>query len=48
MTDSGYADDLILLANTPAQAKSLMHRFEQAARGIGLSVNLDKTEFMYF
>ena len=35
MTDTDYTDDLVLLANTPAQAKSLLHSLEQAARGIG-------------
>ena len=48
ITDADYADDLLLLANTPSQAKSLLHSLEQAARGIGLYVNLDKTEFMCF
>ena len=33
---AGYADDLVLLVNKPAQAKSLLYRQEQAARGIGL------------
>ena len=30
MTDADYADDLMLLANTLAQAESLLHRLEQA------------------
>ena len=42
------ADDLTLLANTPAQTKSLLHSLQQAAGGIGLYVNANKTEFMYF
>ena len=46
ITDADYADDLVLLANTPAEAKSLLHSLEQTARGIGLYENLDKTEFM--
>ena len=46
ITDTDYADDLVLLANTPAQAKSLPYSMELAARGIGLYVNSDKTEFM--
>ena len=37
-----------LLANTPAQAESLLHKLEQAPGGIGLYVNADKTEFMCF
>ena len=36
--DANYADDIALLANTPAQA----------AAGIGLHVNADKTEYMCF
>ena len=37
-----------LLANTHAQAKSLLHSLEQTAESIGLYVNANKTEFMYF
>ena len=46
--DADYADDIVLLANTPAQAETLVHSLEQAAAGIGLYVNADKTEYMYF
>ena len=42
--DANYADDIALLANTPAQAESL----ERAAGGIGLHVNADKTEYLFF
>ena len=45
-TNTDYADDLVLLANTPAQAESLLHSLEQTASGIGLYVNSDKTEFI--
>ena len=31
ITDVDYANDLLLLANTPAQVKSLLHSLEQAA-----------------
>ena len=48
ITDADYRDDLTLLANTPAQSESLLDRPEQAASGIGLNVNSDKTEFMCF
>ena len=41
-----YADDIALLANTPAQAESLLHSLEQASAGIGLHVNTYKTEYM--
>ena len=43
ITDVDYADDIVLLANTPAQAKSLLHSLERAAGGISLHVNADKT-----
>ena len=41
ITDAEYTDDIELLANTPAQAKTLLHRLERAAAGIGLHVNAD-------
>ena len=43
--DADYADDIALLAYTPNQVKSQLHCLEQAARGIGLHVNADKTVF---
>ena len=46
--DTDYADDIALLANTPAQVESLLHSLERAAAGIGLYVNADKTEYMCF
>ena len=48
ITDADYADDIALLANTPAQAESLLHSLEQAASSIGLHENADKTEYMCF
>ena len=48
ITDVDYTDDIALLANTPAQAETLLHSLEQAAAGIGLQVHRDKTEYMYF
>ena len=41
-------DDIAFLAKTPAQAKSLLHSLERAAGGIGLYVNVDKTEYTCF
>ena len=38
MIDTDYADDLMLLANTTAQAESLLQSLEQSTRGIGLYV----------
>ena len=48
ITDADYTDDIVLLANTPAQAKIPLHSLERAAAGIGLHVNVHKTEHMCF
>ena len=48
ITDADYADDIALLANTPAQAETILHILERAAAGIGLHVNAHKTEYMSF
>ena len=48
ITNADYVGDIALLANTPAQANSLLHSLERAAAGIGLHVNADKTEYMCF
>ena len=48
MTDADYTDDLALLANIPVQDDSLLYSLEQAAGGIGLYMNTNKTEFMNF
>ena len=47
-TDTDYADDMAILANTPNQAETLLHSLEQDATGIGLHVNAHKTECMCF
>ena len=36
LTDAEYTDDIAFHANTPTQAKSLLHSLVQAAGGIGL------------
>ena len=41
--DADYANELALLVNTPAQAESQLHSLEQAAEGIGLYMNANKT-----
>ena len=46
--DADYANDIALLANTPVQAKSLLHNLEWAAGGIGFYLNAEKTEYMCF
>ena len=33
MTDTDYAEDIVLLTNTSTQAKSLLHCLEKAAGG---------------
>ena len=43
-----YGHWLALLANTSAQAKSLLYSLEWAAGGIGIHVNADKTRYMCF
>ena len=48
ITDADYADDIAILANTPAQAETLLHSLERAAAGIGPYVNAQKTEYMCF
>ena len=42
ITNMDYADDIVLLANIPAQVETLLHSLEWAAGGIGLHVNADK------
>ena len=48
LTEADYADDLVLLANSPTHAESLLHSLEQAAGGITLCMNTNKTEFKCF
>ena len=43
-----YADDIVLLANAPSQAETLLHSLERAAVGIRLHVNAHKTGYMCF
>ena len=47
MIYTDYAD-LAILANTLAQVGSLLHSLKQAAGGISLYVNRNKTKFMCF
>ena len=39
---------MVILANTPNQAETLLHSLERAAAGIGLHVNAHKTEYMCY
>ena len=42
ITNADYVDVIALLANTPAQAETLLHSLERTAASIGLHVNADK------
>ena len=48
ITETDYADDIAILANTPDQAETLLHSLERVAAGIGLYVNAHKTEYMCY
>ena len=48
ITDTNYADDIAILANTLNQPKTLLQGLEQAAAGISLHVNAHKMEYMCF
>ena len=47
-TDANYADDIVLLANSPTITKSLLHSLQQTTGDIGLHTNTNKTDHMYF
>ena len=48
ITDADYADDIALLANTPAQAETRLHSLERAVASIGPYINAHKTLYMCF
>ena len=48
MTGNDNAEDQTLLANTPAQVKSLLHYQEHAAVGTAVYANINKPEFILF
>ena len=48
ITDTDYADDLALIADTIADAQTLLHGLETASGDIGLYVNAKKTEYMSY
>ena len=48
ITDTEYADGIVLLANTPSQAKTKLPSQERAAAGINLYFNAHKTEYISF
>ena len=45
ITDADYTDDIVLLANAPTQAETLLHSPERATAGIGLYVSV---QYMFF
>ena len=45
---TNYADDILLLANTPTQAESLLHSLGETADGICCHVVADKTSTGFF
>ena len=48
MSNKTKPNDIVLLANTPNKAETLLHSLERAAADIGLHVSAHKTEFMCF
>ena len=48
MIGANYVDDLELSAKISTRVEFTLDRMKQAARGIGLNMNTDKTKFMYF
>ena len=48
ITDADYTDDIALLANTPAQAESLLQSLKEASGGTDVHANADKAKYMCF
>ena len=48
INDADYADDIVILANRPDQAETLVLFLKRAAAGIDIHVNAHKTENMCF
>ena len=48
ITNANYTDDIVILANAPSQAETLLYSLERAAAGIGLYVKAHKMEYMCF
>ena len=46
--DAEYADNIALPVNTLAQAETQLHSLVRVAASIGLHVNAQKTDYMYF
>ena len=41
-----YADDTVLIADTEEKLQRLVDRLDEECRGVGLKINIDKTEVM--
>ena len=41
-----YADDKVLIADTEEKLQRLVDRLDEECRGVGLKINIDKTEVM--
>ena len=48
MPDTDYEDNIVLFANIPIKAESLLHRLEQEVGGISLYMNANKIVHIYF
>ena len=48
ITNTDYANDIAILANTPNQAETLLHSLERATAGISLHANAHKMEYMCY
>ena len=48
LTDTDFADDIALLSDNIADAEHLLHRVEQAAKEVGLTINNQKTDYMMY
>ena len=48
IADTDHAYDIVHLSKTLTLAEFLLHSQEQAAGGIGLDINTDKTVYMCF
>ena len=46
ITDTDYADDIVVTSNTLKDANTLLLKIESAAKEIGLCINTDKTEYI--
>ena len=48
ITDLNFADDIVLLSDTAAQAQELLNNVKNAALCVGLHMNAKKTQFTVY